>query len=93
MHGGFSVVRLDESLVGPPRVASLALDAPEVNWLERGHGKQGKGWAEVGRFDEHGSLAYGVDWSRLPASQGGSLVASCSFYDHAMHMWRACSYR
>ena len=40
-------------------------------------------------FDAHTSLAYGADWSRLPPNeQGQSLIATCSFYDHAMHLWR-----
>ncbi|XP_063235547.1 diphthine methyltransferase [Bacillus rossius redtenbacheri] len=40
----------------------------------------------------HGSLAYGCDWCHLPAEDlrlpGGSapLVATCSFYDHSMHV-------
>ncbi|KAH9049337.1 WD-40 repeat-containing protein [Lactarius hengduanensis] len=39
------------------------------------------------RYDGHGSLAYGVDWSYQPW-QGQTLVASASFYDHALHLWR-----
>ncbi|KAF9971586.1 Diphthine methyltransferase [Actinomortierella ambigua] len=39
-------------------------------------------------FMEHKSLAYGVDWSYAPPSQGRSpLVISCSFYDHLIHLW------
>ncbi|KAM5536189.1 hypothetical protein V8D89_010088 [Ganoderma adspersum] len=42
------------------------------------------------RFDKHGSLAYGVDWSSAEDSKkDGTLVASCSFYDHTLHLWRA----
>ncbi|TFK57301.1 WD-40 repeat-containing protein [Heliocybe sulcata] len=40
------------------------------------------------RYDEHESLAYGVDWSCAPAKESGTLIASCSFYDHSLHLWR-----
>lgn len=40
------------------------------------------------RFDEHNSLAYGVDWSHAYPTERGSLVASCSFYDHQLRLWR-----
>ncbi|OWZ80747.1 WD40 repeat domain 85 [Cryptococcus neoformans Bt85] len=39
-------------------------------------------------FEEHSSLAYGADWSRLPMEEGESLVGTCSFYDHTMHLWQ-----
>ncbi|KAF9919611.1 Diphthine methyltransferase [Linnemannia zychae] len=40
-------------------------------------------------FMEHTSLAYGTDWSYAP-TKGNELplVASCSFYDHLLHLWR-----
>lgn len=41
------------------------------------------------RFDEHESLAYGVDWSGGQNAEGRDLVASCSFYDHTVHVWAA----
>ncbi|GJJ09473.1 hypothetical protein Clacol_003696 [Clathrus columnatus] len=40
------------------------------------------------RFDEHNSLAYGVDWSYASSTKNGSLVGSCSFYDHELRLWR-----
>ena len=46
-------------------------------------------WQVVKRFDEHESLAYGVDWSFAEPRKGeDTLIASCSFYDHALHLWR-----
>ncbi|KAL7336774.1 WD40-repeat-containing domain protein [Rhodotorula toruloides] len=42
------------------------------------------------RFDKHESLAYGVDWSDGGKTEDGKdLIASCSFYDHALHLWAA----
>jgi diphthamide biosynthesis protein 7 len=41
------------------------------------------------RFDEHKSLAYGVDWSFAePNRSDETAIASCSFYDHLLHVWR-----
>jgi len=40
----------------------------------------------IKRFDNHTSLAYGVDWS-FSDSGGETLIASCSFYDHTLHLW------
>ncbi|KAG6336578.1 hypothetical protein ID866_2516 [Astraeus odoratus] len=40
------------------------------------------------RFDEHGSLAYGVDWSYDQGTpRGETLIASCSFYDNKLYLW------
>lgn len=40
-------------------------------------------------FSEHESLAYGADWCYSAGEGAGSLVASCSFYDHSLRIWRA----
>ncbi|KAJ7487605.1 WD40-repeat-containing domain protein [Mycena galericulata] len=40
----------------------------------------------VKRFDSHTSLAYGADWS-FSETEGETLIASCSFYDHSLHLW------
>ena len=45
-------------------------------------------------YNEHKSLAYGIDWCRQPdktsaedSSKKCLTLASSSFYDHAMHIW------
>lgn len=73
MHDGFKVVELSSRLIEGQDWNSLEAEDAVVTT----------------RFDGHDSLAYGVDWSRAAAKDGESLVASCSFYDHSMHMWRA----
>ncbi|CAG8558575.1 9542_t:CDS:2 [Ambispora leptoticha] len=51
------------------------------------------------RFMEHQSIVYGIDWCCYSQSDRGdngvtnekedkSLIASCSFYDHVVHLWR-----
>lgn len=42
---------------------------------------------QIVHYRRHGSLAYGCDWCRAPGR--GTLVASCSFYDRRLHLWRA----
>lgn len=72
MHDGFKVVRF----------GGLG-DSSAVNDASAGT------WEIVKRFDEHESLAYGVDWSFAePNGDGDTLVASCSFYDHTLRLWR-----
>ncbi|BGP04894.1 hypothetical protein JCM10049v2_000696 [Rhodotorula toruloides] len=76
MHGGFKVVDFD----------GLALNGgvDADGWLTPGESKQ------HARFDKHESLAYGVDWSDGGKTEDGKdLIASCSFYDHALHLWAA----
>ncbi|KAJ3149975.1 Diphthine methyltransferase [Geranomyces variabilis] len=43
-------------------------------------------------YSEHASLAYGADWSREQVKRTESSIetlATCSFYDHAFHVWDA----
>ena len=76
MHDGFKVVKLNLD-----HRIRFEEDASKAQWTV--------GTREiVRRFDEHKSLAYGADWSRLPPSDYDTLVATCSFYDHTMHLWR-----
>ena len=49
---------------------------------------------EGASYMRHGSMAYGMDWCHSDPSTGEGaerkpLLASCSFYDSALHMWRA----
>ena len=44
----------------------------------------------VGSYKKHGSLAYGIDWCRKNGVEDKGqkyTLASCSFYDHSMHVW------
>jgi diphthamide biosynthesis protein 7 len=45
-------------------------------------------WDVITRFDEHEYLAHGLDWKYGSAGNESILIASCSFYDHTMHLWR-----
>jgi len=42
----------------------------------------------IRRFDEHTSLAYGVDWSFALFTNHDTIIGSCSFYDHTLHLWQ-----
>lgn len=75
MHNGFCVVRVETSFLQALEQQVATDDSTNTEI--------------VTHFEEHTSLAYGVDWSRQPERDEGSLVVSCSFYDHTMHMWRA----
>ena len=47
------------------------------------------GWEILKRFNVHASLAYGVDWSFAENETHTTMVGSCSFYDHILHLWEA----
>ncbi|KAI0033176.1 WD-40 repeat-containing protein [Vararia minispora EC-137] len=73
MHGGFKILKFHDMWTSQ--------DTPPV-FRER--------WTIMKEFNKHQSLAYGVDWSHVPMQdeRGETLVASASFYDHAMYLWR-----
>ncbi|TFY79150.1 hypothetical protein EWM64_g4863 [Hericium alpestre] len=50
----------------------------------------GENWEIVRTFDKHESLGYGVDWSYAEGQDapGQTLIASASFYDHALYVWK-----
>jgi diphthamide biosynthesis protein 7 len=54
-----------------------------------GNQNGGSEWSVTKRFDAHESMAYGADWSFGTAVGEETLVASCSFYDHALYLWSA----
>lgn len=77
MHDGFKVVRFDTDGL--------------LNRQGRSN-SDSKNWDVVKRFDDHESLAYGVDWSfdseiGTNKAEAGSLIASGSFYDCSLRLW------
>lgn len=78
MHGGFNIVNIGDALT--------AVDACQY-WTAG----EDEGCTITTRFDKHESIAYGVDWSSQHIQSLGqkSVIASCSFYDHLLHLWQA----
>ena len=75
MHDGLKVVRFDFGWGGDDLAAAVSSSVQPSEVAKR--------------FDEHESLAYGVDWSFADdGKEGGTLIASASFYDHTLHLWR-----
>ena len=78
MHDAFKIVRFDLDTL-----SSVRDDEPSSP----------SDWVIVKRFDAHESLAYGADWSfnsmegAHAAQEAETLIASGSFYDHALHLW------
>lgn len=64
------------------KIVSFDLDS-SIDQLPTGSGAK-----FTRRFDEHKSLAYGADWSYAPSGSRGTIIGSCSFYDHTLHLWR-----
>eukprot|EP00611_Tribonema_gayanum_P020973 TRINITY_DN3934_c0_g1_i1.p4 TRINITY_DN3934_c0_g1~~TRINITY_DN3934_c0_g1_i1.p4 ORF type:complete len:213 (+),score=75.66 TRINITY_DN3934_c0_g1_i1:1001-1639(+) len=55
-----------------------------------GGGGGGASMSVVGEYAAHESMVYGADWCRhrYAATAAGSVVATCSFYDHRLCLWR-----
>jgi diphthamide biosynthesis protein 7 len=80
MHGGFEVVMVDTDVMGGKAGSDEEAEEGQL---------QGDCWRVTHKFQEHGSIAYGADWSMKLDERGESAVATCSFYDHLLHLWRA----
>lgn len=42
----------------------------------------------IGEYNEHTSICYGCDWSRIKNYENYQIFASCSFYDHRLSLCR-----
>ncbi|KAJ4486148.1 WD40-repeat-containing domain protein [Lentinula aciculospora] len=74
MHDGFKILRFDELATETKNLEDMQLLSSSATVIQR--------------FDEHQSLAYGVDWSFAPSSNDKkTAIASCSFYDHNLRFW------
>lgn len=83
MYNGFHVVRAADSGM------AVAADAGPV---DREAATANAERFTTNPYSQHGvgdALAYGADWCYEPPSAGDSalLAATCSFYDHTLHVW------
>ena len=74
MHAGVCVLDVASSARSPTVGASAGGEATGL----------------AAKFTRHASMAYGADWCRLTPSLNSRtpLVASCSFYDRLLCLWR-----
>ena len=80
MHAGCRVVGFGKGVMGG-------------DGEENDNGDEGDVWRIVRTFEKHESMVHGVDWSYKGVHSSSddaeeTVVGSCSFYDHVLHLWR-----
>lgn len=86
MHAGVSIVNTVFG-VSEPFVSEKEEGPPSEMAAEDVKGEIGI----VAKYTRHKSMAYGADWCRSSCfvSSKRAVVASCSFYDNLLCLWRA----